>query len=527
MYTRSMKGWGKHLDFLILDALMLELSLLLSYGIRHSWNFQGFEGIYRNLVLFVLACSILVGALGENYHGILRRDAFKEFRYAFLHVTLVEILLIVLAFFLKEFAYSREVFLVFWIIGTVLCWAARCLWRAVLKRVQSSRRKRRQVLLLTLPGKAKRVIRQWEGKQIPDCELCGVCLISPEEIPGKKKSQAGARTVAAERAANVTQEQVVRSAQERKDRLEREQSVQPEQYPKASAPANISKPSQIRGVPVIGTFSEIADYLLKHVVDEVLVQPGTILNADQMNDLLQAGLTVHINLEDLIKTSVPTYMEEFAGSPVLTSAMRIVRTWEMWIKRLMDIVGSLVGLAITGVACVFVVPAIKHADPGPAFFSQIRVGKNGRRFRMYKFRSMYQDAEQRKKELMAQNEMKGALFKIKDDPRIIKGIGQFIRKTSIDELPQFWNVLKGDMSLVGTRPPTEDEYNSYKMRYLRRLSIRPGITGIWQTSGRNSVRDFEDVIRMDTEYIYNWSLLLDIKLLCKTVKVVFTKDGAV
>ena len=146
---------------------------------------------------------------------------------------------------------------------------------------------------------------------------------------------------------------------------------------------------------------------------------------------------------------------------------------------------------------------------------------------MYKFRSMYTDAEERKKELMAHNEMKGAMFKMKNDPRIIKGIGTFIRKTSIDELPQFWNVLRGDMSLVGTRPPTEEEYDSYEMRYLRRLSVRPGITGVWQTSGRSQVNDFDDVVRLDTEYIANWSLSMDIRLLVKTVKVVFMEEGAV
>ena len=138
---------------------------------------------------------------------------------------------------------------------------------------------------------------------------------------------------------------------------------------------------------------------------------------------------------------------------------------------------------------------------------------------------MYMDAEERKRELMEKNEMNGLMFKIKDDPRITK-IGRFIRKTSIDEFPQFFNVLKGDMSLVGIRPPTVDEFEQYEEHHKRRLSLKPGITGMWQVSGRSDIQDFEDVVRMDLEYIDNWSVWLDIKILIQTVFVVFSHKGA-
>jgi lipopolysaccharide/colanic/teichoic acid biosynthesis glycosyltransferase len=173
---------------------------------------------------------------------------------------------------------------------------------------------------------------------------------------------------------------------------------------------------------------------------------------------------------------------------------------------------------------VIVGPLIKLESPGPLFFKQKRVGKNGRYFEIYKFRSMYVDAEERKAALMEQNEMSGLMFKMEDDPRITK-IGRFIRKTSIDELPQFINVLKGDMSLVGTRPPTVSEFQKYEGHHKRRLSVRPGITGIWQAYGRNTVTDFEDVVKMDLEYIDNWSLGLDVKILARTVITVFTEGG--
>ena len=173
-------------------------------------------------------------------------------------------------------------------------------------------------------------------------------------------------------------------------------------------------------------------------------------------------------------------------------------------------------------------------SPGPIFFSQLRVGRNGRIFKIYKFRSMYPDAEKKKKELLDSNEMTGCMFKINNDPRIIgsgpdgtkHGIGWFIRKTSIDEFPQFWNVLKGEMSLVGTRPPTVDEWNKYEYHHRGRLAIKPGLTGLWQVSGRSNIKDFEEVVKLDVEYIEKWNLGLDIKIIFKTILNLFTGNGA-
>ncbi|MBO5561173.1 MAG: sugar transferase, partial [Firmicutes bacterium] len=167
------------------------------------------------------------------------------------------------------------------------------------------------------------------------------------------------------------------------------------------------------------------------------------------------------------------------------------------------------------------------ASPGPIFFSQQRVGKNGKLFKIYKFRSMYMDAEERKKELMEQNKVKdGMMFKMDKDPRIIKGIGHVIRDLSIDEFPQFWNVLKGDMSLVGTRPPTLDEWEKYELHHRKRLAIKPGLTGMWQVSGRSNITDFEEIVKLDTQYIEEWSISLDIIIILKTILVVLKKEGS-
>jgi anti-anti-sigma factor len=195
------------------------------------------------------------------------------------------------------------------------------------------------------------------------------------------------------------------------------------------------------------------------------------------------------------------------------------------VKRFLDIVGALVGLGITAILLIPIAIAIKLDSPGPIFFGQIRLGWMGRRFRIWKFRSMYIDAEARKH--LIQNEADAKIFKNDNDPRITP-VGRFLRKTSLDELPQFWNVLKDEMSLVGTRPPTPNEVDIYEVPEWQRLDVKPGMTGEWQVNGRSKVRDFQDIIELDLSYQKNWSLLYDLKLILKTILVVFSKDsGAV
>ena len=259
------------------------------------------------------------------------------------------------------------------------------------------------------------------------------------------------------------------------------------------------------------------------------------LNIDKMDEQIQKlvqrfeemGITVdlNINLYELDVESGSKYLNRIGKYPTITFAQREIPLHMIVLKRLMDILGGIVGLLITAVVTIVLGPMIKLESPGPLFFSQKRVGRNGRIFKIYKFRSMYADAEERKKELMEQNEMDGLMFKMTDDPRITK-IGKFIRKTSLDELPQFWNVLKGDMSLVGTRPPTVDEFEQYEGYHKRRLSMTPGLTGVWQVSGRSDITNFEEIVSMDVEYIKNWSLKRDIEIILKTVQVVLHSDGA-
>ena len=192
-------------------------------------------------------------------------------------------------------------------------------------------------------------------------------------------------------------------------------------------------------------------------------------------------------------------------------------------KRALDIVGALVGLTVTGLLYVPLAIAIRLDSPGPVMYSQIRLGLRGKPFRLWKFRSMIQGADV--KQHLLKSETNGQFFKQKDDPRITR-IGKFIRKTSLDEFPQFWNVLMGDMSLVGTRPPTPNEAMEYEDWHWKRLNVKPGITGEWQVNGRSAITEFDDVVKLDIRYQKRWSLLHDINLIVQTVAAIFSRRGA-
>lgn len=284
----------------------------------------------------------------------------------------------------------------------------------------------------------------------------------------------------------------------------------------------------VDGNEISCTLDKLVNTVVTYQIDDVVFKlPGQGQKAlfELITDFEDMGANCHYALDVPTGARGNATMEMFGEMFMATYTLRTQSTWQLVMKRVMDICGAVVGLILCGIISIFLIPAIKLDSPGPAIFSQIRIGKNGRRFKFYKFRSMYIDAEERKKELMKNNEMDGLMFKMEDDPRITK-VGKFIRKTSLDEFPQFWNVLIGDMSLVGTRPPTEDEFNKYNGHYKRRLMMTPGITGLWQVSGRSSITDFDEVVKLDLEYIDNWSLLGDIKILFKTVVSVIKRDGA-
>ncbi len=238
--------------------------------------------------------------------------------------------------------------------------------------------------------------------------------------------------------------------------------------------------------------------------------------------LVMTGLDSILTIETLEEPTTPVVNWSDNHLPATHPSVRSK------VKRFLDILGAIVGLALTALICIPIVIAIKLDSPGPIFFGQTRLGWMGKPFKIWKFRSMYVDAEARLKELLDHNQSDGKTFKMDNDPRITR-VGRFLRKSSLDELPQFWNVLKNEMSLVGTRPPTPNEVDIYEVPEWQRLDVKPGMTGEWQVNGRSSIRNFEDIIKLDLRYQRNWSLMYDLKLIIKTILVVFNhKDsGAV
>lgn len=290
----------------------------------------------------------------------------------------------------------------------------------------------------------------------------------------------------------------------------------------------------IDGVPVVANVDSIIGWIRTASLDEAYINVESMDMLPEYNEIIEEledmGITVNVNIPSLEKIVTESKYNNLncvieSDYPMAQFAPTVISPGKLSLKRFVDIIGGIVGTVLSFPIILIVAIPLKIESPGPLIFKQQRVGKNGRIFNIYKLRSMYQDAEERKKALMEQNKMDGHMFKMDNDPRITK-VGKFIRKTSIDELPQFWNVLKGDMSLVGTRPPTVDEFEKYESHHKRRLSMKPGITGKWQVSGRSDIQDFEEVVKLDCEYIDEWSPFLDIQILFKTVGVVLTHKGA-
>ena len=280
----------------------------------------------------------------------------------------------------------------------------------------------------------------------------------------------------------------------------------------------------------IGCLDDLEELIRTYQLDQVYIiqKKGEELAFTQtyVDLCIDMGVTVRLVVDLYKRRRANHYVSTVGTYPVIAFHTISLNTYEKIVKRTMDIIAGLIGVVVFSPVMLVTAIAIKLDSPGPVLFKQTRVGQNGRHFKIYKFRSMYVDAEERKKELLSQNELEGGvMFKIKDDPRITR-VGKFIRKTSIDELPQFFNIVQGTMSLVGTRPPTLDEVEKYERKQWRRISIKPGLTGMWQVSGRSNIKSFDEIVELDTEYIDNWTLGLDIKIILKTVLVLLKHDDA-
>ena len=472
MYKRESGSWLKHGDFIILDILCIQIALLVAYMFRNGFEFPWKNDTYQQMAFILTIMDIVVVFFMQSYKGILRRGYFREFKETLLHVSATITGFILFNFITKSGQqYSRMVVVLMWEIAIILCYMIRVWRKKVLKsRTALTQKGKKALVILSDYAMAETFAGRISKNHYSDRKLAGI-IVTDRDLTGQT----------------------------------------------------------IKGIPVVADRKNAVNYLCQNWVDEVITCYNN--NEDVINPILEdcreMGITVHIALTKCGIEGAKRRIENVGGYTVVTNYITSASNRQIFLKRLMDICGGIVGCLITLILFLFVAPAIYIKSPGPIFFSQIRVGKNGKKFRIYKFRSMYMDAEERKKELMKQNKVKdGMMFKMDHDPRIIKGVGNFIRKTSIDEFPQFFNVLKGDMSLVGTRPPTVDEWEKYNKHHRRRMAIKPGLTGMWQISGRSSITDFDEVVALDTKYIAEWNIGLDIKILFKTVGVIFTGKGS-
>jgi len=482
MYRKDSEGWLKHADFIVLDMICLQLAYILAYAISgYGFNPYGII-IYRNMAVFLeLADLIVIFAYG-TMKSVLKRGYYRDFVVTVKHSIMIGALAILYLFLLQQGqAFSRLTLILTVVIYLVLTYVVRELWKKLLRK-QMADGGERKLLIITSEDVAEQVVSNMQENNYARYSIAGVVVIDADWT---------GRT--------------------------------------------------INGIPVVANEENAAMYVCQEWIDEVLIVISEVLPypSELIEKLTETGVTVHLNLAKITNvTGKKQFVEKVGNYTVLTTSINYASTKQLMLKRLMDIAGGLVGCILTGIICIFVGPAIYIASPGPIFFAQERVGKNGKKFKMYKFRSMYMDAEERKAELMKDNKLgDGKMFKLDFDPRVIgnkilpdgthkTGIGDFIRRTSLDEFPQFFNVLKGDMSIIGTRPPLISETSLYELHHRARLAIKPGITGMWQVSGRSDITDFEEVVRLDKEYITNWNIGLDIKILFKTVMVVFRKDGS-
>lgn len=457
---------------LIVDLCSLLVSMGLAFWLRYGIFYGRFEhGDQIWLLFFAVALYGLMFVLMDFSHHFFRRGMFDEIVSVVKSEVIFSAVLILALFVMHRSAdLSRLVFGYQIVINTVVMYAARVIFKQYMVKVYRNSRHSNRLLVVTSSDQAENVLENLKEYNEWNRTIAGLVLTDTAQV------------------------------------------------------------SEINEIPVVAHSEDFLNYVIRNDVDEVFIIDDKMMRTPLMDEwvreLEQMGIIVDVNIDAFdLSISGKKTLNRVGKYAVVSFARNLFSTRQMIAKRALDIVGSLVGMVILGIATIFVAPAIKLDSPGPVFFGQTRVGKNGRKFTFYKFRSMYKDAEARKKELMASNEVKGLMFKMEDDPRITK-VGKFIRKTSIDELPQFWNVLRGDMSLVGTRPPTVDEFEHYEAKHKCRLSMTPGLTGLWQISGRSDIKDFDEVVRLDMQYIDNWSILKDIKILILTVKVVLTGRGS-
>ena len=460
----------KHLDFIIGDIVSLGLAQFLMVVLNQDKLNPVLYVYYIQLGLLLAIITLSVAFLTDGYRNILQRGYLKEMT-AVIHQMAMSFAVEVICLFSFQLSglFSRLVLFATFFLGILFMYLERLMIKKYLRQKFQKIKYARAIMVIATEQQAAILIRRLTSRALTIFKIQGLAVTDCD-----------------------------------------------------------MKGEMIQGVAVSCSMEEVTEYVTSHIIDEILlsIPDDPRQEANLARQFLSIGMVVHVYMEQFLQDIPRKTLERISDMNVITCFSREISMRNLFCKRLIDIARGCVGGMIALVLGVIIGPLIYLKSPGPILFSQIRVGKNGRKFRIYKFRSMVMDAEQQKKGLMDRNKIQGNMFKIDDDPRIIPGIGHFIRRTSLDEFPQFFNVLRGDMSLVGTRPPTVDEYESYSFTHKKRLAMKPGITGLWQISGRSDITDFEEVVKLDGQYIDEWDLEMDLKIIIKTILTVLKRRGS-
>lgn len=456
--------------FFLLDGIGIIGSFVLAVLIRENTNFLLTSQEAQPMGILILAAHLVVAVFSKAYKDMLIRGKFVEARETVKHVLITIAVAFIFKYLLHiEFVISRMIIGLTLAFAVFILYFVRVLFKRLFRKLARESVNIQKVLVVGNKDKISDLLNNIGELSTYHYRVVGLAIMD-EEMTGQT----------------------------------------------------------YEGLTVVASKDSLMEFASVNELDCVYfdISMGDVVGKSLVQEFIDMGIVVTLSMDRILQEYPNGQFTHLGKSEVLSAKAKKLTDGEIFAKRMLDIVGGLVGSLLTIVLTIFIAPVLFIKSPGPIFFAQTRVGLNGRKFKIIKFRSMYPDAEKRKAELMKQNQMQGLMFKMDNDPRIIKGIGHFLRNSSLDEFPQFFNVLMGDMSLVGTRPPTVDEYEQYTPLQKSRLSMKPGITGLWQVSGRSDITDFDEIVKLDRKYINNWSFSKDLIILGKTFGVVFTRKGA-
>lgn len=466
----------RHFDFYLLDIICTAFAFYGGLYIRHGIDTYKLLKMYTMLFIFVLVIETVTCIALNVYHKIIIRGYFEELKKVFTVDAIILASTAVFLFFQKKSEnYSRLTVAYFAVLYFFITYFSHLAVKRVHRNNMRKGKNTRFLLLVSSYAQLNEAVKNLTKERFNPLRLSAIVITDAPEHVGES----------------------------------------------------------VKGIPIVAHVSTVLDYVKNNVVDDVFISETEPKRNEIVDQFLDMGITVNIGLEDMMEFPNAAF-DSVSGYKVIATSISPITFYQKIIKRTIDIFFGLVGSIVAIILTVCLAPFIYFSDKGPIFYKQERVGLNGRKFNIWKFRSMYVDADQRKADLMDKNEVSGFMFKMENDPRIIgsgpdgtrHGVGHFIRKHSLDEFPQFFNVLAGQMSLVGTRPPTVEETSHYDAKHLSRLALKPGLTGLWQVSGRSEITDFEEVVKLDNEYIRNFSIKNDARIIFKTFSVVLTGKGS-